>query len=117
MHSIRPDGQIQMANEILHSVLNYQFGELIGKSVFDLYPPANHEYVVSGMKKIFQEGYNRVQKAQMVTKTGKIIEVEVFSSSLNDQDKNPVGTITISRPLDMEYLLANLPTQQQLEDD
>ncbi len=106
MHSVDAKGEIRMANEMLHAVLGYSYGELIGKTIFDLYPPENHDLAAQGIKKILSHGFNTVSKAQMVAKNKNIVEVELISRALYDQNKTAVGTITISRPLDMQLLIS-----------
>ncbi len=109
MHSVGQDGKIQMANEVLHAALGYQYGELIGKTIFDLYPKENHKKAEQGIKQIFDKGFHKVVQGQMVTKAGIQVEVELMSRALTDQNSKPIGTITISRPMDMAFLLKSLP--------
>lgn len=105
MHSVNPQGFIQMANEILHSILGYSYGELIGKTIFDLYSQSAHEKAQQGIQTILDQGYHGVIKSEMVHKDGSLIPVELASRALQDPWKNPIGTITVSRPLNMELLL------------
>ncbi len=105
MHSVNPSGFIQMANEMLHALLGYEYGELIGKTIFDLYPKAAHSQAQEGIKTILSKGYHQVIQAEMVHKDGRAIKVEMASRALEDPWKNPIGTITVSRPLDMKLLL------------
>ncbi len=109
MHSVNQDGQIQMANEILHEVLGYEFGELIGKTIYDLYPKDVHQKAQDGIQKIFKQGYHQVIQSKMVHKNGEVIDVELASRVLIDPNKHPIGTITVSRPLEMKTLLNALP--------
>jgi PAS domain S-box-containing protein len=109
MHSVNKDGIIQMANEVLHKALGYDFGELIGKSVYDLYPTSTHSKVKESLSQILNKGFHKLVTGQMTTKKGEAIEVEMVSRALMDQNDTPVGTMTVSRPIDMEYLLHCLP--------
>jgi PAS domain S-box-containing protein len=111
MHSVNPLGEIQMANEMLHSVLGYQYGDLIGKTIFDLYPKEAHKKAEAGIKTILHQGFHQVIQAQMVTKVGEVIEVEMASRVLLDQNSKPVGTMTVSRPLKMELILKSLKSE------
>ena len=108
MHSVNKDGVIQMANEILHSVLKYPFGELIGKTIFELYPKEVHEMAKAGLKTIFSKGFHQVVTSQMLAKNGELISVELVSRVLTNQFHDPVGTMTVARPLDMKVLLNQL---------
>ncbi|MEZ0391018.1 MAG: PAS domain S-box protein [Pseudobdellovibrionaceae bacterium] len=105
MHSVNPQGFIQMANESLHNVLGYEYGQLIGKTIFDLYSKQSHEKAQAGIQTILSKGYHQVVKSQMVRKDGSLIEVELASRALQDPWKNSIGTITVSRPIDMSLLL------------
>ncbi len=105
MHSVNPAGFIQMANESLHAVLGYEYGELIGKTIYDLYPKRNHEKAQKGIQTILQNGYHEVVQGEMVHKNGTTIAVELCSRALEDPWSNPIGTITVSRPIEMKLLL------------
>lgn len=109
MHSANQKGEIQMANEILHRILGYEYGDLIGKTIFDIYPKENHEKAREGLKTILDQGYHKIIKAEMIRKDGSHIEIEMASRALVDPAGKPVGTITISRPIQMESLLEVLP--------
>jgi PAS domain S-box-containing protein len=108
MHSISPDGKIQMANEILHRALGYDYGELIGKTLFDLYSKNHHEQAQKGIQKIIANGFHKTIQTEMLKKNGSILKVELASKLLEDPWKRALGTITVSRALDMdEFLSAN----------
>ncbi len=109
MHSINRQGEIQMANEILHRVLGYQYGELLGKTVLDLYPKEVQQKVAESLSQIIDKGSHKIVKGQMVHKNGNLVEVEMVSRALLDQGGDTIGTITVSRPIDMKYLLDCLP--------
>lgn len=107
MHSVNREGVIQMANEMLHQVLGYEYGDLIGKTIFDLYPKSMHKLAEEGLKTILTKGFHKVVKSQMHGLDGQLIDVELVSSLLENQFQQPVGTITVSRPVDMSLLLKN----------
>ncbi len=105
MHSVNHQGIIQMANEALHAVLGYSYGELIGKTIFDIYPKEIHVKAQAGIETIFNQGYHQVVQSTMVRRNGKLVQIELSSRALEDPKKKPVGTITVSRPLEMKHLL------------
>lgn len=109
MHSVNREGVIQMANEMMHTVLGFDYGELIGRTIFDLYPESAHTKAEAGIKTIFSKGYHKVVQGTMVHKQKKLIEVELVSRALTNQFSETIGTMTVSRPLDMKYLLDCLP--------
>jgi PAS domain S-box-containing protein len=113
MHSADPAGRIQMANEMLHQALGYEYGDLIGRSIFEIYPDANHDMAREGLKKIMSEGYHEPVKGQMITRRKKTLDVELSSRALIEPStKAQLGTITVSRLLDMK---AHLFMQQERE--
>lgn len=114
MHSVNRDGVIQMANEMLHAVLGYEFGSLPGRTIFDLYPQEAHAKAEAGIKTIFSQGFHAVVTGEMVTQKGESISVEMVSRALTNQFQTPVGTMTVSRPLDMKVLLRVLPDLGEL---
>jgi PAS domain S-box-containing protein len=109
MHSVDREGKIQMANEMLHVVLGYSFGELVGKTIFDLYPKDVHAKAEASLKSILESGYHKVVQSHMVHKNKKKILVEVVSKALTNQFQDRIGTMTVSRPVDMKYMLECLP--------
>lgn len=109
MHSVNLQGNIQMANESMHAVLGYNYGDLIGKSVYDIYPQTNHEKVSSALKSVTDKAYQKIVKGQMVRADKKNIEVEMMTRALCNEKGESIGTITVSRPFDMEYFLSCLP--------
>lgn len=109
MHSVNREGVIQMANEILHTVLGYEYGELIGKTIFDLYPASAHSKAEAGIRTIFTKGYHKVVHAKMVNKKSEMVDVELVSRALTNQYSETIGTMTVSRPMDMKFLIDCLP--------
>ena len=105
MHSIAPNGVIQMANGVIHRALGYSYGELIGHPVFKIYPTKNHEKVIESMDLMFSQGKKHIIKAEMVTKSGNFVEVELISRAVTDQGQKLIGTLTISRPTNMNLFL------------
>ena len=108
MHSVNSQGQIQMANEMLHRVLGYDYPQLIQRHLSDLYTSENWQKAQKGVKVIFKEGFHKVVKSAMVTKSGQSIDVELASRGLLNTGGQVVGTVTVSRPLDMNVLIQSL---------
>ena len=109
MHSVNREGVIRMANSILHRVLGYGDGELIGSSVFDIYPKNVMDLVRQSLSEILDDGDFKVVKGQMVHKTGQLVDVEMVSRALLNQKGTVIGTVTVTRPLDMAFLLNCMP--------
>jgi len=109
MHSVNKEGVVQMANLILHRMLGYEYPQLVGRSVFDLYPKAVTAQVQDSLSQIIDSGKHKIVKGQMMHKTGVGLEIEMVSRALQDQKGKVIGTITVSRPLDMAKLLEAFP--------
>ncbi len=108
MHSVDAQGVIQMANKKIHSVLGYIEGELIGRSLNDLYPKSVQHEAFDGLKRIMEQGYHHTTYTSMMTKSGQKVRVDIASSSLRDNEGRFIGTISISREVDSENLLRSL---------
>jgi PAS domain S-box-containing protein len=104
MHSVDRKGVIQMANRALHNSLGYEDGELIGKTLFDLYPHSMHKAVQEGLNVVLQTGFHDLVETAMVCKDQTLIKVEVISSSISDKNGIRTGTITISRLSDRDKI-------------
>lgn len=108
MHSVNAEGKIVLANKRIHQVLGYKDGELIGKSITDLYPDSVHHEAVQGLQRIMRDGFHASTYTSMLSKTGEKIRVDIVSSALKDKDGRFIATITISRAVDSENLLRAL---------
>jgi PAS domain S-box-containing protein len=108
MHSVNSEGRVQMANEMLHRVLGYEYPELIQRHLSDIYTKENWSKAQKGVEVIFKEGFHKVVKSAMLTKSGDVIEVELASRALVNTAGQVVGTVTVSRPLDMKILIDSL---------
>ncbi len=115
LHSIDPTGHIIFANDKIHSALGYEPGELIGKSIKDLYPPSVQHEAIAGLKRVIEEGQHQLTYSSMVCKNGGTIRVDLASAALKDDQGRFLGTFTISREYGSEAMLRALhgifPTQ------
>lgn len=108
MHSADRTGKIIMANKVLHRNLGYNQGELIGKSIYDIYPVHLHKLVEMGLKQIMLSGKYELTYSSFISKSGHIFRVEVVSSSVMDGGGKIAASFTISRPVDGESMLRAL---------
>ncbi|MCM2283101.1 MAG: PAS domain S-box protein [Bdellovibrionaceae bacterium] len=108
MHSVDRTGKVVMANPALHAFLGYAPGELVGKSVFEIYPKTLHEVVRKSLDQIIQEGRHDLTYSSFQTQAGRAERVEVVSSSIKDDQGRFIGTLTLSRPVDSDALLRSL---------
>lgn len=108
IHSVDESGKIIMANKKMHQNLGYSYGEMIGKSIFELYFEAVHQDALMGLKKIMDEGEHHHVFTTMLKKNGDPLRVDVASTALVDEGDKFVGTISVSREVDADTLLESL---------
>lgn len=108
MHAADSTGQIIMANRIEHDTLGFNDGELVGKSIFDLYPASMHSEVQKGLEMVIETGRHPLTYTTLIRKGGAHIRCDVTSSSMVDVDGKFQSTITIFREIDSEALLRSL---------
>lgn len=97
MHSSDFDGNILMANKILHFTLGYDYGELIGQPINKLYSHQNHKSAHEGLERIRSLGFHPPVSTLMVKKNQEVIMVDVASMLRRDENGFAVGTITVTR--------------------
>ena len=108
LHSVDSSGRIILANEKLHETLGYDAGELLGKTIFDIYPSTVHREASAGLKKVMADGRHNLTYSSMVKKDGSIIRVDLASASLRDENGHFLGTFTISRQYGSDAMLRSL---------
>ena len=105
MHAVDADGKILMANKREHEMLGYKDGELIGKSIFDLYAPSMHDEARRGLKRIIETGHHYITYTTLLRKDGGSVRCDIASSSLQSEKGEFVSTISVLRPVDADELL------------
>lgn len=106
MHSVDADGSILLANRKIHEVLGYKANELVGKTLYDLYPPEMREEATKGLNHIIDVGFYNVTMTEMLRKDGSRVRVDIASSALRDTSGRFLSTISIARELDAALLKA-----------
>lgn len=114
MHSVDLKGKIINANRMIHYVLGYEDGELIGKSLRQLYPPENYKKAMQGLDTVRALGFHPLVNVVMVKKDGDVIRIDVASTLKKDDQGNPEGTITVGRLSDSHRMLNYLQKAAQL---
>ncbi len=105
MHSVDKTGKIINANRMIHYVLGYEDGELIGKTLRQLYPPENYKRAMQGVETVFSLGFHPLVNVVMLKKNGDVIRIDVASTLKKDDKGNPEGTITVGRMSDSYRML------------
>lgn len=100
LHSADREGKIVFANQRLHEILKYSPGELLGRSIFELYPPEFHGEARAGLKRIMETGTQQLTFSAMINRANEHVRVDLASAALKDELGQFVGTFTISRPHD-----------------
>ncbi|MCB0366317.1 MAG: CBS domain-containing protein [Bdellovibrionaceae bacterium] len=108
MHSVDQAGKIIMANKFIHNVLGYDEGEMLGKTLDDLYVKSCLHEARQGLKWIMDKGYHHNTYTSMVGKDGKKVRVDIASSALRSPKGEFIGTISVSRVIDSDNLLRAL---------
>ena len=114
MHSVDMSGKIINANRMIHYVLGYEDGELVGKSLRQLYPPENFKKAMQGLETVRSLGFHPMVNVVMVKKDGDVIRVDLASTLKKDDKGNPEGTISVGRLSDSNRMLNYLQRAAQL---
>lgn len=114
MHSVDLSGKVTAANRMIHFVLGYDDGELIGKSLRQLYPPENYQQAMQGLDTVTKLGFHPVVNAVMVKKDAGLVRVDIASTLKSDDKGVPVGTITVGRLSDTYRMINYLQRAAQV---
>jgi PAS domain S-box-containing protein len=114
MHSVDMTGKIINANKMIHYVLGYEEGELVGKSLRNLYPASAFKKAMQGLETVRALGFHPLVNVVMVKKDGESIRIDVASTLKKDDKGNPEGTITVGRLSDSYRMLNYLQKAAQL---
>ncbi|MES3038805.1 MAG: CBS domain-containing protein [Bdellovibrionota bacterium] len=107
MHAVNDKGELIIVNRREYEVLGYDAGELVGKTIFDLYAPEMHQEAKSGLKKIMDTGFHHMTYTTLKKKDGTPVRCDIASAAIYD-GKKFVSTISVLRPIDGEELLRTL---------
>lgn len=105
MHSVDLSGKIIAANRMIHYVLGYEDGELVGRTIRTLYPPENYQKALEGLETVRKLGYHPLVNVVMLKKDGELVRVDIASTQRKDDKGNPEGTITVGRLSDSYRML------------
>lgn len=108
IHAADAAGKIIMSNRSEHEALGYQMGELIGRTIYDLYADNMHGEAKRGLELIKEKGFHNMTYTTLLKKDGSSIRCDIVSSALKDKDGQFLSTVTVLRPVDSEELLRTL---------
>lgn len=95
MYSLDFEGMIVAANRMLHLVLGYNEGTLIGRTMRDLYPEQSHQDVINGLAKIQNEGYHHPVNVLLTRKDSKLVKADLMTMLRHNDKGVPTGTLTV----------------------
>jgi PAS domain S-box-containing protein len=117
-----PQGIITDFNQRLCDMLGYTRQELLGRRVFDLTHPNEHQKIVNGTNKLIsQKENNAVWERRYIKKDGSILSTNVAVTMLRDENDNPklfftfVEDITDLKHAQEELQLNNRRMKAQLD--
>lgn len=113
MHSVDLNGKIIAANRMIHFVLGYEEGEMVGKSLRQLYPPENFREAMEGLHTVAKIGFHPVVNVVMVKKDGSAVRVDIASTVKTDDQGGAIGTITVGRLSDTYRMINYLQRAAQ----
>ncbi len=96
-----PDGFITMVNEAVEKMLGYSKGELVGKSALEFSPQVK-KYREEGKKmnaKLMEEGTITGIERACIGKDGDLVNIEVNSALLKDEEGNVKGAVSSIRDI------------------
>jgi PAS domain S-box-containing protein len=99
IHSVNQQGVIVSTNKAAEDLLGYSKAELLGKSVFDIYPEEISKSVKAGFQQLKSEGFQANIESKLLTKNGEVIDVEIRSISLYDYNGQFSRTFSIIRDM------------------
>jgi PAS domain S-box-containing protein len=99
-HIVNREGVIISCNQTEADRLGYRKEDLVGKSIFKLYPPDYHDEARRQLQQMFERG-REVQgvEEQMVDSKGGLIDVSINTSIIYDQEHNPVLMRAVARDI------------------
>ena len=99
IHSVDNEGRIISTNRAAEDLLGYSKSEMLGMSVFDIYPKHIASKVKAGFQQLKVDGFKSRIESQLLSKSGEIIDVEIRSLSLYDERGEFAQTFSIIRDI------------------
>lgn len=99
IHSVDNEGLIVSTNRFASNLLGYSRDELLGKSIYDIYPKEIADQVKVGFEDLKKTGFKDRVESKLETKDGTIIDVEIRSLSLYDNEGKFIRTFSIIRDI------------------
>lgn len=94
LHSLDFSGKIVAANDSLHALLGYNRGELVGKTLRELYAPQYHEEVLAMLGSLKDARYKTPISAAFARKDQSLVNIDLITIIRNNDAGQAQGTIT-----------------------
>lgn len=94
LHSLDFNGKIVAANFALHNLLGYLDGELVGKTLKELYPVQYHEDTTAALVKVREAGYHAPVNSAFARKDQQLVKIDLVTMLRYDDHGVPAGTVT-----------------------
>lgn len=115
IHSVDQKGKLISVNKKATELLGYSKEELLGKNIFEIYADEIAQEVKSGFSELKKSGYLDGIESKLKAKNGNIIDVEIRSLSLYDDEGKFVKTFSIIRDIrEMKSMKMQLVQQSKL---
>jgi len=99
-HIVNRDGMIVSCNQTEANRLGYRKEEMVGQSIFKIYPAAYHDTAKELLRTIFANNQEmKGLEEQMVTKAGELIDVSVNTSVIVDETGKPFLMRAVARDI------------------
>lgn len=101
MHALNFEGKILAANQALHELLGYNPGELIGKTVKELYAPQEQEDVMRGFHTLKENGFMMPVNTAFIRKDQTLVKIDV-TTIVRYEGTIPSCTVSVGTPTESE---------------
>ena len=105
LYAVDANGKIVIANARLHSALGYSAGQLLGKTLHDLYPPHLWKEADEALENAKSMRAPPTSYASYLTRLGGTIRVEVTSQIVPNERGEFLELSTMARVIDSDQLL------------
>jgi PAS domain S-box-containing protein len=108
MYALSSDGEILMANQLLHRTLGYESGKLIGQSIFEMFAEDDQKEVFRLIRDLKKHGGHHTSYLTCRGQGQSEVKVEIASAALNSKSGEFICTISAARTLDSDSVLGAL---------
>ncbi|MCF8033771.1 MAG: PAS domain S-box protein [Desulfarculaceae bacterium] len=98
LHSISPEGRLVEVNNHWLRVMGYQRHEVLGRYILDFWPPEHRARVEQHyMPRFMEQGHIDNVPGQMITKSGKLIDIVLSAITERDGQGNMIRSLSVTQ--------------------